>query len=409
MRALPRRTAVLASALMAAAVLAPAGAGAARTRQVFPVPAAGEFTITGHGYGHGRGMSQYGAQGAAKQGLTARQILAFYYPGTAVAQFTGYIRVLITADTTRDVQVRARPGLSVRDRGTGRVYRLPTPTGVTKWRLNVVGKRAVVGFYRNGWHPYLLSGRRYLVGDGEFLSRTHTLALVTPHGTKNLRGTLRAASPTRGSTDRDTVNVLRLENYLRGVVPDEMPALWMPAAVQAQAVAARTYALFKRAANLNGYYQICDTTACQVYGGLDAEHPAADRAIAATAGQYLTYGGKPAFTEFSSSSGGWTAAGDFAYLPARQDPYDDFAGNHVHDWSVDVKEAVLEKRYPQLGELTAITVTARDGNGEWGGRVQAMTLIGTTGSVKISGNDFRFLYRLRSTWFTLTPPTAPAP
>jgi SpoIID/LytB domain protein len=390
-------------AALAMTVLTPVAADAARTRQVFTVPASGAFTVVGHGYGHGRGMSQYGAQGAAKQGLTARQILAFYYPGTTVARYSGYLRVLITADTTRDVQVRAQPGLRVRDRGTGHIYRLPTPKGVTKWRLNVSGTRAVVGYYKNGWRPYQFGKRRYLVGDGEFLSTSRGLTLVTPHGARLYRGSLRAASPSRGSRDRDTVNVVTLESYLRGVVPDEMPALWMPAAVQAQAVAARTYALYKRAANPNGYYQICDTTACQVYGGRSTEHPASDAAVRATAGQYLTYRGAPAFTEFSSSSGGWTAAGDFAYLPRQQDPYDGFAGNPVHDWTKAVDATVLEKRYPAIGDLQTITVTARDGNGgDWGGRVDTVVLAGTTGSVTISGDDFRWLYRLRSTWFDLS-------
>ena len=79
-----------------------------------------------------------------------------------------------------------------------------------------------------------------------------------------------------------TVNEVRLENYLRGVVPLEIPASWSLPAVQAQAVAARTYAAYERAHPRSSAYQLCDTSSCQVYGGYDAEHPAADRAIAAT-------------------------------------------------------------------------------------------------------------------------------
>ena len=385
--------------------LVPAPADAVRTKEVFTVPASGEFTVTGHGFGHGNGMSQYGARGAASKGLTAGQILGFYYPGTAVAKFSGSITVLITSDTTRDVQVRAQRGLSIRDRGTGKVRALPLRTGVTKWRLNVVGTRAVVGYFKHGWHPYKLGGKRYLVGDGEFVSKSHVLTLVTPKGDKVLRGSLRAASPTPGSTDRNTVNVVSLENYVRGVVPAEMPASWAPAAVQAQAIAARSYALFERAENLHRYYQLCDTTACQVYGGVGSEQPGSDEAVAATAGQYLTYNGVPAFTQFSASNGGWTSSGSFPYLPNKQDPYDGdpLAKNPYSTWTKVVKAGTLEKRYPAMGALETITITAREqgGTGNTGTRVQTVVLTGANGTTTISGDDFRFLYGLRSTWFDL--------
>ena len=58
-----------------------------------------------------------------------------------------------------------------------------------------------------------------------------------------------------------------MDDYVQGVVPAEMPASWEPEAVQAQAVAARTYAAWHRARSGDRYYQICDTTSCQVYGG----------------------------------------------------------------------------------------------------------------------------------------------
>jgi SpoIID/LytB domain protein len=247
-----------------------------------------------------------------------------------------------------------------------------------------------------------VAGHRYLVGDGVFTAPSNVLTLVTPSGDKVLRGRLRAASPAKGSTDRDTVDVLSVESYVRGVVPAEIPASWSPAAVQAQAIAARTYALFERAANIHHYYELCDTAACQVFGGVDVEDPASDAAVKATAGQYLAYGGQPAFTQFSSSDGGWTSAGSFPYLPHQADPYDGTAGNPVHDWSVVANAGTLEKRYPKIGHLTGITVTAREGGGEWGGRARTVVLTGTTRSVTITGDDFRSALGLRSSWFDLT-------
>ena len=84
------------------------------------MPASGTLTLNGHGYGHGHGMSQYGAQGAAMQGLTYPQILAFYYPGTTLGTAAGPIRVLITADTDNDVRVVPASGLQVREVGAAR-------------------------------------------------------------------------------------------------------------------------------------------------------------------------------------------------------------------------------------------------------------------------------------------------
>ena len=104
--------AVLASVLVLP--VAPAGASAAEPRkkaETWPTPGSVAITVTGHGYGHGKGLSQYGALGAAKQGLTWQQIDEFYYPGTTWGRIGGKIRVLITADTGRDVQVTAQlPG-----------------------------------------------------------------------------------------------------------------------------------------------------------------------------------------------------------------------------------------------------------------------------------------------------------
>jgi len=405
----PRRLATLAAATVLAlgAPLLPGAASAdVATDEVLAVPPSGAFAIEGRGYGHGHGMSQYGAEGAARQGLSAAQILAFYYPGTEPATSQARIAVLITADTTRDLKVRGGKGLSIRDRGTGRVRSLPGKAKYRLWKLDVRrGETALFWRNRGDWHRYRPSGIRHFRGDGEFRSTAHRLTLLTPSGARVYRGALRAARPNAASRDRDTVNVLGIDSYLRGVVPAEMPASWSPAAVQAQAVAARTYALFERAANLRRHYQICDTTACQVYAGVAGEHPLADRAIAATRGRYLRYDGAPAFTQFSASNGGWTSAGAQPYLDHHKDPYDRWSGNPYRQWSLDARAAVLERRYPELGELASIRIVRREGDGTWQGRVFRVVLTGSDGSLQISGDDFRFLYGLRSTWFRLTTTT----
>jgi SpoIID/LytB domain protein len=346
-------------------------------------------------------MSQYGAQGAAKQGLTYRQIIDFYYPGTAWSEVTGGVRVLISGDTTSDVVVKAVPGLRLTDIGSRTTYPLPMPRGVKRWRIAVAADHSSIVEYLTGsWHRWRPGGRRALVGDGQFGAGT-PLTLFTPSGARTYRGALRSASPVKGGRARDTVNVLSMDDYVRGVIPREMPASWQPEAVKAQAVAARTYATWSRDQYPARYYQICDTSYCQVYGGQGAEDPRSNDAVTATADQILSYDGRPAFTQFSSSSGGWTSAGSVPYLTARVDPYDDYSGNPVHAWSTDLSATRIENAYPAVGTLRGIQVTRRDGNGDWKGRVWTLVLDGTRSDVTVSGDSFRARFGLRSAWFTI--------
>ncbi|WP_110182793.1 SpoIID/LytB domain-containing protein [Nocardioides solisilvae] len=395
----------LSTGLVAALLALPAGpAGAVPSAETWSVLGSSSVTITGRGFGHGHGLSQYGAEGAARAGLTHQQIAEFYYPGTQWGTASGKVAVHLTADTTDDVVVLAKPGATVRDLGTQRRWRLPQ-NSARQWRLttNAANGRTLVQWRAKGaWRRW-----KVLVGDGE-LAAPGGLTLVTPSGSTTYRGKLRAASPSPGSRARDTVNVLSLENYLKGVVPLEIPAAWSQEAVRTQAVAARTYAAFERSEPLAAHYQICDTTACQVYGGKSAEHPLATAAVEATAGQVLTVDGEPAFTQFSSSNGGWSAAGSRPYLAAQPDPYDGWSGNPNHVWETTVGDERLEAAWPVIGDLQRIDVTERDGNGEWGGRVQRMVLTGSTGSVTVSGDDLRRALGLRSSWFTLQVTTRTA-
>ena len=380
-------------ALVAAVLVGPLLAGPAHAEgDSWRVPGKAWITIKGHGYGHGHGMSQYGAEGAARQGLTFREIADFYYPGTTWGKAKGRIRVVISADTTDDVVVLAEPGLTLRDQGTGVSQALPD-NGATRWRIAVDAEGSTrVAYLTKRWHRWAT-----LEGQGGFSVPGGAVTLVTPTGDRAYRGRLWAWAPSPGSRARDTLNVLPLEAYLKGVVPLEMPALWSKQAVRAQAVAARTYAAFERA-NRSG--PLCDTWSCQVYGGFSAEHPASNEAVDATRRLALLHEGEPAFTQFGSSSGGWTSAGSRPYLAAVEDPYDDWAGNPVHDWSVRVEDTRIERAWPGIGNLRRINVSQRDGNGDWGGRVRSLTLVGDQGRVVVSGDTFRASLGLRSTWVT---------
>jgi stage II sporulation protein D len=405
----PRRTlvagvalATVSAGLLTVGATSPSSA-AVSVNQVYPVPGGGTYTVRGHGYGHGNGMSQHGAQGAALRGLNAQQILDFYYPGTDKTIVKAkLIRVLVSADTTDPVEVLPRDGLRVRDLGAKTSYELPTGVQATRWRLRAdASNRNVLEFYRSGWRSWRPGGQPALQGVGEFFSTQGSVTLVTPSGKVTYRGALRAAPPTPTSRARDTVNVVSLDNYVKGVIPAEMPPLWNKYAVRAQAVAARTYAVHDRNANFSRYYQICDTTACQVYRGTTLEHPASNRAASFTAGQIRTYQGEPAFTQFSASSGGRTSAGSRPYLVSKDDPYDDWSGNGNHDWTVKLSAKRIRDAYPAIGRLLRVRVTRREGGGEWQGRVETIVLEGTRAKRTLTGSTFRYRFGLKSTWFRL--------
>ncbi|TNM40529.1 SpoIID/LytB domain-containing protein [Nocardioides albidus] len=348
-------------------------------------------TLTGSGWGHGKGLSQYGAKGAAQQGLSSAQILDFYYPGTAPGLGSGSVKVLITADTTSNVVVQHRSKLKVRSLATGRTWKLGK-RGAKRWKLTAHGGDTKLSVKTGRWHKV-----RIIPGQAEFRGKGGTLRLHVPGGAVDYRGRIRSVVPASGQ-GRDTVNVLSVEKYLRGVVPSEMPATWHPQAVQAQAVAARTYAVFERDNNDRGVFDVWDTTQSQVYRGVAVEKAESDAAIRATARQIRTYGGAPAFTQFSSSNGGAKAAGGASqpYLAAGPDPYDPKTG-----WQQIVPATAIEQAYPGIGDFTGLKVTTRDGSGDWGGRVVKIEVAGTSGTVTDEGDDFRSLLGLKSTLFTV--------
>ena len=386
-----RRAAVPLLVILATLLLvsSPGTAAAPRERRVETV------TIATTGWGHGVGLSQYGARNRAAAGQSYRTIVQHYYPGTSFANAYGNLRVLITADTSRDVVVLARPGLKAASLGAHKTWRLPSKyrgKAITLWRIQPQGKRSRISFRVGSWHVW-----RSAKGDAQFSAGSQPTVLVTPKGRAAYRGALRSTSTNASGTSRDTVNVLPVDSYLRGVVPSEVPASWPAAAVRAQAVAARTYAIYERRAHRTRYYDLCDTAHCQVYRGFKKEHPNATAAVRATARKVLMYGGRPAFTQFSASNGGWSVAGQFPYLRAREDTFDH--GIPGDPKGRDFSAAAITRNWPGIGDLVSIDVTARDPADQ---RVTEVTVVGTNFTQTVSGAQLKSWLDLNSTLFTIT-------
>ncbi|WP_337063494.1 SpoIID/LytB domain-containing protein [Kineococcus sp. G2] len=382
-----------AAATLAAGLIA---AGPAQAGEVRPVPADGSFTFSGHGYGHGIGMSQWGAQSRAVAGQSYRQILDFYYPGTTVASRENRtLRVQLTGSSGRSVTVAAPTGAELTISTSGR--KLPAGQRLVVDAAGGQLAARVDGAWGETWGATTISGP-----DG--------VLLVRPDGSATrYDGTVRIVP---GET-LTVVNDVPMETYLRGVVPAESPASWNAEALKAQAVAARSYAL--SVLRPTAQTDICDTTACQVYRGAETRdssgkvtwtQPAStNAAIAATAGEVRAYGGDVAFTQFSSSNGGWSVAGSRPYLQAREDPFSapgrTAPGDTVANWTTSVPASRFAPSCPAGGAVTALDVTGRDGRGADGGRVATVVLHCTTGTTSLTGNQVRQLGGLRSNWFTI--------
>ena len=213
---------------------------------------------------------------------------------------------------------------------------------------------------------------------------------------------------TNGNPGQRAVNLVGLDAYLRGVVPREILPSWGDrgmAALRAQAVAARSYAAAEKR---NGFSNTCDTISCQVYRGRGTytgtsfqslEDPRTDLAIAETANEIrvVPKTGKPVRTEFSASTGGYTAGGEF---PAVPDDGDAIAANPNHSWTV--RFPVSRFSNSKLGAFRDVSVLQRDGFGLDGGRVVKLKFSYEKGSTTMTGNELMSKYGLRSSWFNLT-------
>ncbi|HEY9888925.1 MAG TPA: SpoIID/LytB domain-containing protein [Candidatus Obscuribacterales bacterium] len=196
------------------------------------------------------------------------------------------------------------------------------------------------------------------------------------------------------------INYVDLDQYLYSVVGGEMPTSWPLEALKAQAVAARSYVLYKRQQARNPQYDVGPTTTWQVYKGLEAEAPSTQAAVNATRHQVLTYNGQVIEAVFHSSSGGHTEnvedvwSQPLPYLRGVQD-YD--AGAPVYQWTQSFSVDQLSSLLPEVGRIISVTPQSTTPRG----RVRQVRVEGDRGSQVMTGNDLRNALSLRSTLFSI--------
>lgn len=347
------------------------------------LPAAAEagttFLFTGRGWGHGIGMSQYGAYGYAQQGWGYERILGHYYPGTHLGSVPARaVRVLVREDVKNVVVGSGAPYVLVDAAGK----RIERPAGGTRLRAGEEGGIAL----RVGGEDVELAAPVEVEPTDE----------PARFGGDAYRGILRVHVDGKRL---DGVNELGLEEYLAGVVPGEMPASWSIAALKAQAVVARTFALATMRSL--AYFDVHDDVRSQVYGGIAYERPRASEAIRSTARQVVLWEGRPAHTFFYSTSGGRTAAiedvwdvAPLPYLRSVKDPHDRISPHHR--WGpVGFKARRLARKLETA--VGAVRELGVERNGSR--RVEHLLVRGTKGSASVPGATVRSRLGLRSSWF----------
>ncbi len=224
-------------------------------------------------------------------------------------------------------------------------------------------------------------------------------------------GTLRLDLTPDGLT---VVNEVKLDDYIGGVIDEEMAPGWPQEALRAQAVAARTFALYSRGKHDDEGFDVCTGTHCQVYGGIESESPAGLAAVSATRGEVMLYGGKPIYAAFHASSGGCTAGSEEAGgnpVPYLKPVRDDDSASPRHDWQkrFSVAEAQMKLKAAgfDIGALRKVDLSPLDGRGKTGadrypsGRVRTVRFTGSRGVAEIAGTKLRWTFGLPSTLFHL--------
>jgi stage II sporulation protein D len=354
----------------------------------------------------------------------------------------------------------ARPAATsaVRRDDAGRTVRVALAVGAEAprvgaaggWRLTDAGGRGVVARVPEGglWTVEQSGGRLRAVGpegatawrEGPLVLRPDGLGVTLAFGGRRYRGELRLHAGREGVT---VVNALPVEEYLRGVVPLELNAFAATesAALEAQAVAARSYTYSRLAeflpraqaeARAQQPFDLRATVADQVYGGVEAERPASDRAIRQTVGLVLRFGGAVVSAPYYSACGGSTAAAAEAFgaagegylrpvsdrIPGTDRHYCDGASRFrwTRTWDGDALQGVLERylrRYASgdaaraagapVGAVRSLVVQGRSESG----RVAALGVSTDGGRYVVRANEIRYVLRtvggeiLPSTYFSV--------
>lgn len=209
----------------------------------------------------------------------------------------------------------------------------------------------------------------------------------------------------------NVINIISIEEYLYGVLKKEISPHWPKEALKAQAVAARTFAIFNMNKYIDKGYNICASTNSQAYGGVNHEDPLTNKAVDETRGVIIAYKGKPINAVYHSDSGGHTEDSEnvwgsfLPYLRSVESKFEEKVSPPHHTWSYSINEKDLTEKLQKQGyEINSVVSIEPVKKSETG---RASELVFTVDNVKVINmktNDFRGLIGadlIRSTLFDI--------
>jgi SpoIID/LytB domain protein len=312
---------------------------------------------------------------------------------SAMVRDRGHARVLqqsIVARTDIDRRPRDRATSRLRRAGALLTHALvglvlwAAPAGASTLLIEGAGNGHGVGMSQEGALGYAEHGW----SDAAILAHYYT-------------GTTLGRAPARYAVKvlvGSKVERIPLERYVRGVVSAEMPSSWPLAALEAQAIASRTYALTDHAGGSR--FDVYSDTRSQMYRGVAAETAATNAAVAATAGQIVTYGGRPAITYYFASSGGMTEDIENSFVGSTPEPWlrgvPDSYETKSSSWKLSMSFASAAARLRGLvkGSFRGIEVLTRGVSP----RIVTAEVLGARGNSPVSGPELAARLGLTSTW-----------
>ena len=310
--------------------------------------------------------------------------LSLAFGASSAAEAAQSIRVLLSADVMKlDVQADGAVWLTDSSR-EGRAIR-------SNAHIRPYGK----GFLVNG---VKMAHERLTMRSGE---QGLTLLLVKPNEkAPSPANDQRVAVPVTGLVHIVrrgkgflVINQADLEEYVKGVVPSEVNSSWHPEMLKAQAVAARTYALYQQMLSASREYDVVATVQDQVYKGKNGVDAAVLRAVDETRGLVLTYQNAPIYAAFSSTAAGLTEdavnvwSKDYPYLKGVECPFD--LDSPYYHWKASFRLDKLEQSLRQQGFAVGIISSIEPLSFSRGGRVAKLRVVHSEGELILRGEDLR--------------------
>ena len=308
------------------------------------------------------------------------------------------IRVLLAADVPR-LDIRANGSLWVTDeKGRDQVLRAP---------VQVVADGA--GFLLKGLRIQtdqltLHGGEQGLVLTFPRLARkTNGVAMSTGDSSTEiaLSGLVQLVRRGKGFL---VINRVDLEEYVKGVVPAEVSSTWHQEMLKAQAVAARTYALYQKMLSSTREYDVAATVQDQVYRGKQGIDGGILRAVEETRGLVVTYQNAPIYAAFSSTAAGLTEdamnvwSKEYPYLKGVECPFD--LASPYYQWKSSFKIDTLEESLRQQGFSVGTITTITPLSFSRGGRVATLRVVHSGGELVLRGEELR-----KAVGYTIIPST----